>query len=186
MPENFIEQLQKGNENAFRQLVDEYQQMVFRTCLGIVHDTEDADDIAQEVFIEAYQSIYKFRANSKISTWLYRIAVNKSLNFLRANKRKRLFQSINKSTPEIPDDNNNLGQPHEKMLEQQRKKIMDNAIDSLPKNQRTAFVLNKVEELSYKEISEIMELSISSVESLLFRAKKNLQKKLLACYHRDC
>jgi RNA polymerase sigma-70 factor (ECF subfamily) len=185
--EKWIEELKAGNENAFRQLVENYQQLVFRTCLGIVHDEMDADDLAQEVFIETFRSIANFRSGSKISTWLYRIAVNKSLNYIRANKRKKFFQSISFfSAPDVADEEINPDQPLELLQQEQRKKIMESAIDSLPENQRTAFVLHKIEDLSYKEISEIMGTSLSSVESLLFRAKQNLQKKLLHCYKKSC
>lgn len=178
-----IDQLKKRDEKAFRQLVEEYQRMVFRTCIGIVHDADDADDVSQEVFIEAFNSIDQFRADSKISTWLYRIAVNKSLNHIRANKRKRLFHSLGFSnSPDVAD----MSITVDTIENQQRKKIMDAAIDSLPENQRTAFVLHKVDDLSYKEIAEIMDVSLSSVESLIFRAKQNLQKKLLNCYKKEC
>jgi RNA polymerase sigma-70 factor (ECF subfamily) len=183
MNSNIIDQLKKRDEKAFRQLVEEYQRMVFQTCMGIVHNADDADDVSQEVFIEVFNSIDHFRADSKISTWLYRIAVNKSLNHIRANKRKRLFQSLGFSnSPDVAD----TSIPIDAIENQQRKKIMDAAIDSLPENQRTAFVLHKIDDLSYKEIAEIMNVSLSSVESLIFRAKQNLQKKLLNCYKKKC
>jgi len=187
MDSEFIDRLKNRDEKAFRQLVEEYQHMVFRTCMGIVHNADDADDVTQEVFIEAFHSVDKFRADSKISTWLYRIAMNKSLNFIRDHKRSKFFQSIGlKSTPDIPDEEHNFDQPYEALQQKQRKIIMDAAIDSLPENQRKAFVLSKYDELSYKEISEIMDISIPSVESLLFRAKQNLQKKLIHCYKKSC
>ncbi len=174
-------------EKTFSKLVTEYQKNVYNTCLGIVHNTDDADDITQEVFIEAYNSIDKFRGESKISTWLYRISINKSLNFIRDNKWSKYFQSLNsKKTPDIPDEEHNFDQPFEILQKKQRKKIMDSAIDSLPQNQKVAFTLNKFDELSYKEISEIMDISVSSVESLIFRAKQNLQNKLIHCYKKSC
>lgn len=187
MDEVFIQKLKNKEDSAFRELVNTYQNMVFRTCLGIVHDHDDADDVAQEVFIEAFNSIQKFRSDSKISTWLYRIAINKSLNFVRSNKRSKNTIPLEPTQENtLADDDHNFDQPHEKLLEKQRKAIMDAAIDSLPKNQRSAFILNKIEELSYKEISEVLNISVSSVESLLFRAKKNLQKKLISCYKKSC
>lgn len=183
MKNDLIGQLQIHDEAAFRHLVEDYQKMVFRTCLGIVRSADDADDLAQEVFIEAFNSISTFRADAKISTWLYRIAVNKSLNFIRSQKRKRFFQSIGlSSTPDVPDYSESLNS----IENQQRKQILDAAIQALPENQRTAFVLHKIEDLPYKEIAEIMNLSLSSVESLLFRAKQNLQKRLLKCYQQSC
>lgn len=187
MSEEFIELLKNRNQHAFKQLVEEYQQMVFSTCMGIVHSVNDADDLAQEVFIEAFNSIENFREDAKISTWLYRIAINKSLNFVRDNKRNRFLQSIGMlNVPDIPDEPNHFDLPYESLLEQQRSKMIQKAIDSLPKNQRTAFVLSKYDDLSYKEIADVMEISISSVESLLFRARKSLQKKLLTCYRNEC
>jgi len=187
MDTQFIDRLKTGEERAFKQLVDQFQTLVFRTVLAIVHNHSNADDVTQEVFIEAFNSIGKFRADSKLSTWLYRIAINKSLNFIRDNKRNHLLQSLGlKKIPEIIDDEHNFDQPFEALQIQQRKRIMEAAIDSLPENQRTAFVLNKIDDLSYKEISEVMNVSISSVESLIFRAKQNLQKKLLHCYKKSC
>jgi RNA polymerase sigma-70 factor (ECF subfamily) len=186
-----IQKLQQGNEQAFKQLVENYQKLVVNTCFGMVHNTEDAEDIAQEVFIEVFRSIQNFRADSKISTWLYRIAVNRSLNFIRDNKRKKWYHSIEdivkgkkQQLSEIQHGNNET--PLSEMENSQRARIIHEAIDSLPENQKTAFTLNKYEDLSYKEISEVMDLSVSSVESLIHRAKIKLQKKLYTCYKKKC
>lgn len=186
-----IQKLQQGNEQAFKQLVENYQKLVVNTCFGMVHNTEDAEDIAQEVFIEVFRSIQNFRADSKISTWLYRIAVNRSLNFIRDNKRKKWYHSIEdivkgkkQQLSAIQHGNNET--PLSEMENSQRARIIHEAIDSLPENQKTAFTLNKYEDLSYKEISEVMDLSVSSVESLIHRAKIKLQKKLYTCYKKKC
>ena len=185
-----IQKLQQGNEQAFKQLVENYQKQVVNTCFGIVHNTEDAEDIAQEVFIEVFRSVQNFRADSKLSTWLYRIAVNRSLNFIRDNKRKKWFQSFEDTVfaknaqVNIPAGHHET--PSEELENTQRATILHEAIDSLPDNQKTAFTLNKYEDLSYKEISEVMDLSVSSVESLIHRAKLKLQKKLYTCYKKKC
>lgn len=186
-----IQKLKEGNEVAFKQLVEKYQQLVVNTCFGMVHNIDDSEDIAQEVFIEVFRSIHKFRADAKISTWLYRIAANRSLNFIRDNKKNKWFQSFQDT---VENKNNYLqklvnaktDQPEFNLENKQRATILHEAINSLPKNQKVAFSLSKYEELSYQEISEIMELSISSIESLLHRAKKNLQKKLYKCYKKKC
>lgn len=171
-------------------MVENYQQMVVNTCFGMLHDRDDANDIAQEVFIEVFNSIDKFRLDAKISTWLYRIAVNKSLNFIRDNKKRSLFQRIEAvfAGRNYTDSTSGLSsdEPDTNLQEKQKSAIVHKAIDSLPENQRIAFTLNKYEDLSYKEIAEIMALSLSSVESLMHRAKKALQKKLLDCYKKDC
>ena len=186
-----IKKLIEGDETAFKQLVTKYQQLVVNTCYGMVNNTEDAEDIAQEVFIEVYRSIHKFRADSKLSTWLYRIAVNRSLNFIRDNKKNRWFQSfedaVKTKNSEIPKLTGSVTENPEYDLEnQQRANMLHEAINTLPENQKIAFSLNKYEDLSNNEISEVMDLSLSSVESLLHRAKKNLQKKLYACYKKKC
>jgi len=184
-----IQKLQQGSEQAFKQLVGNHQQLVVNTCFGLVHNTEDAEDIAQEVFIEVFRSVQNFRADSKISTWLYRIAVNRSLNFIRDNKRNKWFQSFEDivmvKNSQLKSDKHHET-PAAELEKMQRANIIHEAIDSLPENQRTAFTLNKYEDLSYKEISEVMDLSVSSVESLIHRAKIGLQKKLYNCYKKKC
>jgi RNA polymerase sigma-70 factor (ECF subfamily) len=185
-----IQKLQQGSELAFKQLVDNYQKQVVNTCFGLVHNTEDAEDIAQEVFIEVFRSIQNFRADAKLSTWLYRIAVNRSLNFIRDNKRKKWFHSFEDNiltkNPKIDNATTHHNTPAKELENSQRAHILHEAIDSLPENQKTAFTLNKYEDLSYKEISEVMDLSVSSVESLIHRAKLKLQKKLYTCYKKKC
>ena len=186
-----IQKLQQGNEQAFKHLVENYQKLVVNTCFGMVHNIEDAEDIAQDVFIEVFRSIQNFRADSKISTWLYRIAINRSLNFIRNDKRKKWYRSIEdiitgKITQSDKNQYINNETPVFELENKQRQKMLHEAIDSLPENQKTAFTLNKYEDLSYKEISEVMNLSVSSVESLIHRAKISLQKKLYNCYKKKC
>ncbi len=186
-----IEKLKSGSEPAFKQLVENYQKLVVNTCFGMVHNKHDAEDIAQDVFIEVYRSIHKFRADAKLSTWLYRIAVNRSLNFIRDNKKRKWFQSFEDSVETKTKALQNLAatksdHPGFQLENQQRAVLLHEAIAALPKNQKVAFTLSKYEDLSYSEIAEVMDLSVSSVESLLHRAKKNLQKKLYRCYKKKC
>lgn len=186
-----IEQLKQGSEAAFKKLVDTHQKLVVNTCYGLVQNREDAEDIAQDVFVEVYRNIEKFRADAKLSTWLYRIAVNRSLNHIRDNKKHKWFQGFDN---EVAEKNRELLQartadsdePEYDLENKQRAIILKEAINSLPQNQKVAFTLSKYEELSYQEIAEVMDLSVSSVESLLFRAKKSLQKKLYKCYKKKC
>lgn len=183
-----LNHIQKDKTSGFKLLVDEYQALVINTCYGFVRNRQDAEDVAQDVFIEAYRSIEGFRAQSKLSTWLYRIAVNKSLNYLRDNKKNTWLKSLdilfdddsNTKTLEPEDSKNNM--PDKIAENKETGNYIYQAINTLPDNQRIAFTLSKYEDLSYKEIADVMELSLSSVESLLFRAKKNLQKKLIEHY----
>ena len=185
-----IDKIKRGDQQAFKLLFDKYHLRVFNTCMGFLHNKNDADDITQEVFIEVYKSINKFRADSKLSTWIYRIAVNKSLNFIRDNKRSKWLKSIETIlTGAIRNDveiKHGSGYDPEMILENKEKaEMLHKTIDSLPKNQKIAFTLNKYEDLSYKQISEVMDISLSSVESLIHRAKKNLQEKLLNYYKKN-
>ena len=187
-----VNRIISNDEQAFRLFVEKYQTMVINTCLGFIHNLDDAQDIAQDVFIEVLHSISKFRNEAKISTWLYRIAVNKSLNFIRGrNKFKWLRknpgetpannQPVEESAPELTDNNT----PASIIENNERSKFLHAAVNALPENQKIAFVLNKFEELSYKEIAEVMNISLPAVESLIFRAKKNLQVKLINYYKKN-
>ena len=186
-----IKGIQQGDRKSFQTLVETYQRMVVNTCLGIVHNQADAEDLAQDVFLEIFRTAEKFRGDSKLSTWLYRIATNRSLNLIRNNKRKRFFQSIEDTFTGGRNRNSEISenrgdQPDQNMADQQRSDLLHRAIDRLPEMQRIAFTLNKYEELPYQQIAEIMEISLASVESLIHRAKKNLQEQLLDCYKKKC
>ena len=180
-----IKPLQEGSEDAFKQLVELYQDKVYNTVLGFLHSPEDAEDIAQEVFIEIFNAIEKFRGEAKLSTWIYRIAVNKSLEFIRKQKRQKRFAFFT-NIFEISADKElkvtDFKHPGVKLESQENSKILFAAIARLPENQKIAFTLHKVEGLSYAEVCQVMQLSLSSVESLMFRAKKNLQKALSGFY----
>jgi RNA polymerase sigma-70 factor (ECF subfamily) len=173
--------LRNAEEPAFRELVERFQHKVFNTALGLVQSHPDAEDIAQEVFIQVHRSIHQFKGDSLLSTWIYRITATKSLDFLRSKKRKKRFGFVrtllgadNRPIYE-PEDFNHPG------VQQERKEeaaILFSMVNQLPENQRTAFILNKVEELSYREIAAVLQLSESAVDSLLQRARQNLRKKI--------
>ena len=184
----FIQRLIAKDQLAFKELVNDYGKKVFNTCLSFLKNDEDAEDVTQEVFIEVFQSIKNFEQKATLSTWIYRIAVTKCLDFQKAAKTKKRFgiiQSLfginDKDSPDLPKDFNHPGII---MEDKEKGKIVFGAIDKLSENQRIAFTLHNVDDLSYKEIAEVMDISISSVESLIFRARKNLQK-LLENYYRE-
>jgi RNA polymerase sigma factor (sigma-70 family) len=177
-----IGRLSENDPQAFRILVEQYQDMVFRTSMGLLHDKEDAEDISQEVFIEVYKSIGYFRGDSKLSTWLYRITINKSLNQLKKIQRTKTWSRVEDLIKGKKEDRRELAIPDRSSENAgeslELANILQKAIDELPENQRIAFVLAKYDELSYKEIAEIMNSTLSSIESLVHRAKSNLQKRL--------
>lgn len=167
---------------AFTNLIEKYQKMVVTTCRNFVSNYADAEDVAQDVFIELYESLPSFRNESKLSTWIYRIAVNKSLNFVKKRKRELLFSSFSKRgnahhNP-IIEGSDQSDEADFRIAKQEQLKILRQAINKLPENQKIAIILNKYQELSYKEVADIMGVSLSSVESLIFRSKINLQKYL--------
>jgi len=179
---DLISEIQKGDKDAFKNFVDIYKKFIINICYKFVDNADDANDIAQEVFIDVYRNINNFRGDSQINTWLYRISVNKSLNFLRNNKKYTQTNDISDESFKIPNSDNSELNPDIFLINKERKNILDKAINSLPESQKTAFILCKKEDLSYEEISQVLDISIKAVESLIVRAKKNLQKLLINYY----
>jgi RNA polymerase sigma-70 factor, ECF subfamily len=180
-----IEQLKKGDESAFKYIVDTWKDMVYNTALSIVQHAEDAEDVTQEVFVQVYQSIEGFKRESKFSTWLYRITLSKAMDHERRKKRKKRFgfvKSLFGEGGEVVVNPPDFNHPGVNLDNKEKAAILFKAMQSLPDNQRIAFVLNKVEGLSYQGISEVMNTTVSAVESLLHRAKSNLRKELKTFY----
>jgi RNA polymerase sigma factor (sigma-70 family) len=180
---NFIQALKNKDSSAYSQLLDDFQQKVFSTCISFVPNKEDAEDIAQDVFIEVFKSISKFKGDSKLSTWIYRITTNKCLEFIRKKNTKKRFAFLESITGNaIPMDKTNyfteMNHPGILLVNKELNAVLFKAINSLPENQSVVFTLNKIDGKSYQEVAEITKRSLSSVESIMFRAKKNLQKVL--------
>ena len=174
-------QLHKGDETAFKTLVETYQKRVLNTVLTIVQNLEEAEDISQEVFMEVYQSVGRFRGESKIATWLYRIATMKALEEVRkkkAIKRFAFFTNLFGEANQVLHESVDFIHPGIVLEQQENARALFKAISLLPNNQKIAFTLSTIEGLSYHEITEVMQISLSSVESLLFRAKNNLRNSL--------
>ncbi len=188
--QEFINQLKQGKQSAFGKLLDAYQQKIFSTCISFVPNKEDAEDIAQEVFLEVFKSVSKFKGDSKLSTWIYRIATNKSLEFIRKKNTKKRFAFMQTIMgTEIPLDKTSyfteFNHPGILLENKEKSAIIFKAIHTLPESQRVVFTLAKIDGKSYQEIVEITGKSLSSVESVMFRAKKSLQEKLENFYKND-
>lgn len=173
---NFVEKLILGDEKCLARFVTENQDMVFKTCLGYVQNEHDAADLTQNVFIKAFEKLKQYKGEAKISTWLIRIAINLSINYLRDNKKRMLHDDISQVETTISDTNN--------FRDDETRKVVRKAIYSLPEKQRKVFILSFYLQFSYKEIAETTGLSVSSIESLLFRGRKKL-KSLLHNYHKE-
>jgi RNA polymerase sigma-70 factor (ECF subfamily) len=186
--QELIDQLKKGNESAFKTMVNSWQDLVYNTAIGLVQNEMDAEDVAQEVFVKAWESIEGFKGESKLSTWLYRITVTKSLDFLRSRKRKKRFayvQSLFGLNDELVIDPPDFHHPGVVAEKKQLSVALFKALSDLPEQQKAAFVLSRVEGLSHKEVSEVLGTTVPAVESLLQRAKLNLRKKLENAYRKD-
>jgi len=171
---------------SFNDIVNSNKSRVFNTAISFLQNREDAEDITQDVFIEVYHSLEKFKQQSSISTWIYRITVNKSLDFLRKKNRRKEYGFIRnlfyKESGEINLDKGHFDHPGVLLEKKENARILFAAIELLSENQKTAFILFHVEELSQKEIAEVMGTSPKAVESLIQRAKATLREILENLY----
>ena len=171
-----------GDATAYRGIVEKYQTRVYAMVYGMVRNREDARDITQDAFVKAYHNLDSFRLESSFYTWMYRIAMNLAIDFLR----KRTRQKTTSFEEEVAtrDGDGGIADLHteddlRRTLERKQlnKRIMD-AVDELPADQKQAILLRELEGLSYKEIADIMEIPEGTVMSRLFYARKKLQKVL--------
>jgi len=177
--QQFVEKLKNQDEQAYRELIDSYKNKVLKTALSFIPFKEDAEDVAQEVFIDVFKNIQNFRQDASISTWIYRITVNKSLNYIKRNRKYIENRSIDDYyTYENVHPHSNHNETSSYIESKQLAQAIHNALLSLAERQRVVFVMHKIEGKSYKEISDVLRISLFSVESLMHRAKLNLQKKL--------
>ena len=185
-----ILKIAQGDRNMYRILVERYQPIVFRTCMGFLHNKDDADDLTQDVFIQTYQTLSGFKGDASFSTWIYRIAVNASLNKIRKSSKNQFLQRLEnvfgrEKIKEYSFPASDAENPEDILIHTERNDWVEKALNSLPEKQRTAIVLSKYDDLSQKEIAEIMNTSEGAVEALLQRAKANLRKKLSSLYKKN-
>lgn len=182
--EELIQNVAQKDIPAFKELVNRYRRMVFNVCLRLTGDKETAEDLAQEVFLQVYIKAPTFRVKSKLSTWLYRIAVNQCLNYNRKNKSSPQKGPSGSSGESFSSQVENISAPPhyspEKTLEKKEEQaFIRQTVLSLPEKQQSAFILHYWEGLSYREIAEVLKTSLSSVESRIHRARKALRKIFL-------
>lgn len=176
-----------GDEKAYHEFYNRFADRVYNTALSVLQHQQEAEDIVQEVFIEAYKSLGNFKQQATLKTWLYTIAVNKCYDAIKkrkAQKRFAYFTSLFGDSNELQHDAPNFNHPGVALENKEQAAILFYAINQLPINQKIAFTLAKIEGLSYKEIAASMKLSLSAVESLLFRANENL-RDILSVYYKN-
>ena len=167
----------RGDEPAFRMLVARHQTAIYELCYRYLGHVQDAEEVAQDVFIRLFRSAATWEPRAKLSTYLYRIAVNLSLNRIRDRKRRRLF-----SLDQVHEDGSTTEyaapdtvRPDVLLEDAERRRAVRAAVARLPEKQRTVVILRRYHELSYQEIAEVMGCSVQSVESRLFRARQRLK-----------
>jgi RNA polymerase sigma-70 factor (ECF subfamily) len=184
-------QVRNDEPGAFEQLVDGYQHRLVGIMHHLVGNAEEAEDLAQEVFLRVFRSRKKYRPRSKFSTWLFTIANNLALNVLRARKRRpTALLSVSDSGPLgarpqeqlVPDPTSG---PQRKVEKKELSAIIQQALEGLNERQRMAVVLNKFEDMNYAEIAEVMGLTTKAIKSLLSRARMNLREALVGYIFMD-
>ncbi len=167
-----------GDEWAFTRLVERHQERILRTCERLLGRAPEAEDAAQEVFLKLFRRGASFRPQGQLSTLLYRISVNHCLNVLRRRKVLRFLRlegDEEESEAARLEPRDGRAGPHESLEARQRWQQVRRAIDRLPENQRTVLVLARFEGLSYREIAEVLGITLGAVESRLVRAMRNLE-----------
>jgi len=173
--------VQEGDKKAFDVLIMKYQQRIVHVITGFVHDPVEALDVAQETFIKAYRAIPNFRGDSAFYTWLYRIAINTSKNYLTARARRPPATDVDAAdatnvydAPELKE----FETPESSMLSKELEDVIHQAIEGLQEDTATAIKLRELEGMSYEEISQVMECPIGTVRSRIFRAREAIDKQI--------
>ena len=173
----------RGDASAFRELVERYKQPVINVAFRMLHDLSEAEDLAQNVFLQVFKSAQRYQPSAKFSTWLFTIVRNLCLNEIRRRSRHPAesieFQSeeSEETTSRQIEDLKAKG-PGQAVLEGELEEKIQEVLDSLPENQRLALLLCRQEELSYEEIAEVLDCSLSATKSLIHRGRETLKERL--------
>ncbi len=174
MDELTLRRAQKGDANAFEQLITPYEQMVWRVCWHYLHHREDAMDCAQDVMLKAWRSIGQYQQDCSFSSWLYRIAGSVCIDFLRRQRRMVPSDSMDAMAENGYDPADDAPAPDVSLLQKESAETLSHAIDSLPEDMRTVVILYAFEQLRYEDIAQITNVSVGTVKSRLNRARAKL------------
>ncbi|HNO76258.1 RNA polymerase sigma factor RpoE [Nitrosomonas mobilis] len=181
--QQLVERVQRGDKHAFDLLVIKYQRRLARLLSQFIRDQAEVEDIAQETFIKAYRALPSFRGDSAFYTWLYRIGINTAKNFLVSQGRKapttvNSFDNEDAENFEGADALREMNTPESELMGKQVAQTVNQSLDSLPEELRTAIILREIEGLGYEEIANIMGCPIGTVRSRIFRAREAVAEKL--------
>ncbi|MCG7921151.1 MAG: RNA polymerase sigma factor RpoE [Candidatus Thiodiazotropha lotti] len=179
--QELVARVQQGDKKAFDLLVLKYQQKITNLISRYIRDPHEVLDVTQEAFIKAYRAIPKFRGDSAFYTWLYRIAINTAKNYLVAQGRRPPSDDVEAEVAEQMDVGVRLketGTPENHVLTEEITMTVQQAIDDLPEDLRTAIVLRELEGMSYEEIANAMSCPVGTVRSRIFRAREAIDKRL--------
>ena len=177
--------VKQGDTEAFAALVDKYKQPVMNLVYRMLHDATEAEDLAQNVFVQVHKSAQRYEVSSKFTTWLFTIARNLCLNEIRRRNRHPA-ESIEAPHPDQEDqplrqfEDKKTFSPPESLLHGELEEKIEQALAELPENQRTAILLCRQDELSYEEIAQVLDCSLSATKSLIHRGRETLKIKLKA------
>lgn len=179
--QELVRRVQAGDQTAFNLLVLKYQHRVLKLVGRFVNDAAEAEDVAQEAFLKAYRALASFRGDSAFYTWLYRIAINTAKNALVSQRRRPVDFDLDLQDPDQYDRQARLKEadtPEGVLLTDEIRAVVEEAMEQLPEDLRTAIVLRELEGLSYEEIAEAMDCPVGTVRSRIFRAREAIDKKL--------
>jgi len=179
--QQLVDRVFKGDKHAFDLLVLRYQHRILGLVGRFINDPSEVEDVAQEAFIKAYRALPKFRGDSQFYTWLYRIAINTAKNYLVARGRRPPSTDVDMEDAEFMENNaplTDIESPEASQEKEDLHRVINEAIEDLPEDLRTAFTLREFSGLSYEEITEIMGCPVGTVRSRIFRAREALDKKI--------
>jgi RNA polymerase sigma-70 factor (ECF subfamily) len=180
--QQLVERAQRGDKQAFELLVSKYQRKLARLLSRFIRDATEVEDVTQEAFIKAYRALPTFRGDSAFYTWLYRIGINTAKNYLVAmGRRAPTTTEIDSEEAEGYEDGDqlrDLNTPENEMMSRQVAETVNQTLDTLPEELRSAITLREIEGLSYEDIANIMNCPIGTVRSRIFRAREAIAAKL--------